>query len=198
MFMTGYEAYELFQALKRHFTQEKFDFFKYRGHINTSKEAFENRKDKWHFYKLSRKFGTKQELTDFLIANFLDNENIWVNNLLVEEADIRYIEYKKVMQSLAYTFENDCISLFEDCKEPNSLLVTNGDYPILLTKALRKEIHIQTLVLLNIILGFVPMWSKTITDTIRWPNYHMKMLKIASFLPQDSVRYKLILKKVLV
>ena len=196
--MTGYEAYELFQALKRHFTQEKFDFFKYRGHINTSKEAFENRKDKWHFYKLSRKFGTKQELTDFLIANFLDNENIWVNNLLVEEADIRYIEYKKVMQSLAYTFENDCISLFEDCKEPNSLLVTNGDYPILLTKALRKEIHIQTLVLLNIILGFVPMWSKTITDTIRWPNYHMKMLKIASFLPQDSVRYKLILKKVLV
>ena len=196
--MTGYEAYELFQALKRHFTQEKFDFFKYRGHINTSKEAFENRKDKWHFYKLSRKFGTKQELTDFLIANFLDNENIWVNNLLVEEADIRYIEYKKVMQSLAYTFENDCISLFEDCKEPNDLLVTKGDYPILLTKALRKEIHIQTLVLLNIILGFVPMWSKTITDTIRWPNYHMKMLKIASFLPQDSVRYKLILKKVLV
>ena len=195
--MTGYEAYELFQALKRHFTQEKFDFFKYRGHINTSKEAFENRKDKWHFYKLSRKFGTKQELTDFLIANFLDNENIWVNNLLVEEADIRYIEYKKVMQSLAYTFENDCISLFEDCKDPNSLLVTNGDYPILLTKALRKEIHIQTLVLLNNILGFVPMWSKTITDTIRWPNYHMKMLKIASFLPQDSVRYKLILKKVL-
>ena len=195
--MTGYEAYELFQALKRHFTQEKFDFFKYRGHINTSKEAFENRKDKWHFYKLSRKFGTKQELTDFLIANFLDNENIWVNNLLVEEADIRYIEYKKVMQSLAYTFENDCISLFEDCKEPNDLLVTKGDYPILLTKALRKEIHIQTLVLLNIILGFVPMWSKTITDTIRWPNYHMKMLKIASFLPQDSVRYKLILKKVL-
>ena len=195
--MTGYEAYELFQALKRHFTQEKFDFFKYRGHINTSKEAFENRKDKWHFYKLSRKFGTKQELTDFLIANFLDNENIWVNNLLVEEADIRYIEYKKVMQSLAYTFENDCISLFEDCKDPNSLLVTKGDYPILLTKALRKEIHIQTLVLLNNILGFVPMWSKTITDTIRWPNYHMKMLKIASFLPQDSVRYKLILKKVL-
>ena len=195
--MTGYEAYELFQALKRHFTQEKFDFFKYRGHINTSKEAFENRKDKWHFYKLSRKFGTKQELTDFLIANFLDNENIWVNNLLVEEADIRYIEYKKVMQSLAYTFENDCISLFEDCKDPNSLLVTNGDYPILLTKALRKEIHIQTLVLLNNILGFVPMWSKTITDTIRWPNYHMKMLKIASFLPRDSVRYKLILKKVL-
>ena len=195
--MTGYEAYELFQALKRHFTQEKFDFFKYRGHINTSKEAFENRKDKWHFYKISRKFGTKQELTDFLIANFLDNENIWVNNLLVEEADIRYIEYKKVMQSLAYTFENDCISLFEDCKEPNDLLVTKGDYPILLTKALRKEIHIQTLVLLNNILGFVPMWSKTITDTIRWPNYHMKMLKIASFLPQDSVRYKLILKKVL-
>lgn len=195
--MTGYETYVLFQALKRHFTQEKFDFFKYHGQINTSKETFENRKDKWHFYKLSRKFTSKEDMTDFFIANLLEDENIWVNNLLQEEADIRYIEYKKVMQSLAYTFENDCISLFEDCKDPNSLLITTGDYPILLTKALRKEIHIQTLVLLNIILGFVPMWSKTITDTIRWPNYYMKMLKIASFLPQDSVRYKLILKKVL-
>ena len=35
--MTGYEAYELFQALKRHFTQEKFDFFKYRLRIEVKK-----------------------------------------------------------------------------------------------------------------------------------------------------------------
>ena len=195
--MTGYETFAIFQALKLHFTKEAYDFFKYNGKTSVTITSFENRKDKYHFYKLSRKFNTKEELTNFLIANFLDDENIWVNNILQEEADIKYIQYKKVMQSLAYTFENDCISIFEDCDNPNSLLVTNGEYPILLTKALRKEIHIQTLVLLNNILGFVPMWSKTITDTIRWPNYHMKMLKIASFLPQDSVRYKLILKKVI-
>ena len=196
--MTGYETFAIFQALKLHFTKEAYDFFKYNGKTSVTITSFENRKDKYHFYKLSRKFNTKEELTNFIVFNLIEDENLWIGNLLAGEADIKYIQYKKVMQSLAYTFENDCISIFEGCDNPNSLLITNGEYPILLTKALRKEIHIQTLVLLNNILGFVPMWSKTITDTIRWPNYHMKMLKIASFLPQDSVRYKLILKKVLV
>ncbi len=75
--------------------------------------------------------------------------------------------------------------------------MTNGDYPVLLTKALRKEIQIETLCLLNNILNFFPMWAFKIDDTIRWPVYKKIALKYASFLPQDSVKYKLILKKVL-
>jgi hypothetical protein len=41
------------------------------------------------------------------------------------------------------------------------------------------------------------MWASKIDDTIRWPVYKKIVLKYASFLPQDSVKYKLILKKVL-
>jgi hypothetical protein len=41
------------------------------------------------------------------------------------------------------------------------------------------------------------MWASKIDDTIRWPVYKKIALKYASFLPQDSVKYKLILKKVL-
>ena len=195
--MTGYETFELYQALKLHFTQESYDYFKYNGKTNISVTSFENRKDKYHFYKLSRKFTVKEELIDFLVANLVEDNNIWVGNLLQEDADNRYLKYKKVLQSLSYTFENDCRDLFDGVEDPNSVIKTNGDYPVLLTKALRKEIHIETLVLLNNVLGFVPMWSKKITDTIHWPNYRMKVLKFASFLPKDNVKYKLILKKVL-
>lgn len=195
--MTGYETFELYQALKLHFTQESYDYFKYNGKTNISVTSFENRKDKYHFYKLSRKFTVKEELIDFLVANLVEDNNIWVGNLLQEDADNRYLKYKKILQSLSYTFENDCRDLFDGVEDPNSVIKTNGDYPVLLTKALRKEIHIETLVLLNNVLGFVPMWSKKITDTIHWPNYRMKVLKFASFLPKDNVKYKLILKKVL-
>ena len=195
--MTGYETFELYQALKLHFTQESYDYFKYNGKTNISVTSFENRKDKYHFYKLSRKFTVKEELIDFLVANLVEDNNIWVGNLLQEDADNRYLKYKKVLQSLSYTFENDCRDLFDGVEDPNSVIKTNGDYPVLLTKALRKEIHIETLVLLNNVLGFVPMWSKKITDTIHWPNYRMKVMKFASFLPKDNVQYKLILKKVL-
>ena len=174
-----------------------YDYFKYNGKTNISVTSFENRKDKYHFYKLSRKFTVKEELIDFLVANLVEDNNIWVGNLLQEDADNRYLKYKKVLQSLSYTFENDCRDLFDGVEDPNSVIKTNGDYPVLLTKALRKEIHIETLVLLNNVLGFVPMWSKKITDTIHWPNYRMKVMKFASFLPKDNVKYKLILKKVL-
>ena len=192
--MTGYETFEIYQALKLHFTSDSYDYFKYNGKTSVSVTAFENRKDKYHFYKLSRKYTNKEDLINFIVANLVEDETAWVGNLLTEEADNNFRKRQKVIQSLSYTFENDCKDLFDDCKEPNELLSTNGDYPILLTKTLQKDIQIETLCLLNQILNFLPMWNKKITDTIRWPEYRRKLLKYASFLPKDSVKYKLILK----
>ena len=196
--MTGYEAFGIYQALKLHFTTDSYDFFKYNGKTNVSVSAFENRKDKYHFYKLSRKFGQKDDLINFIVANLVEDEKAWVGSLLTEEAEINYRKRQKVVQSLSYTFQNDCKVIFEDCKvNPNQALMTDGDYPLLLTKSLRKEVQIESLCLLNQILGFFPMWTNKINDTIRWPAYRQKCNKYASFLPQDSVKYKLILKKVL-
>lgn len=196
--MTGYETFEIYQALKLHFTSDSYDFFKYNGKTNVSVTAFENRKDKYHFYKLSRKCTNKDDLINFVVANFVEDEKSWVGNLLMEEADINYRKRQKVIQSLSYTFENDCKLIFEDCKlNPNEVLMTDGDYPVLLTKTLQKVTQIETLCILNEILGFFPMWSKKITDTIRWPEYRKKCLKYTAFLPKDVVKYKLILKKVI-
>ena len=195
--MTGYEAFCLFQAIKLHFTSASYDFFKYNGKSNISVTAFENRKDKYHFYKLSRKFPNKEMLIEFLVANFLEKDKLWVGDLLNEEAEKHYLDRQKVLQSLSYVFENDCRKVFEGLDNPNEILKTDGDYPILLVRSLRKEIHIETLCILNQLLNFFPMWNKKIADTIRWPEYQRKVIKYASFLPQDTVKYKLILKKVI-
>jgi len=203
--MTGYEAFSLYESLKLHFTKDSYDFFKYNGKTRVSVQSFEIRKDKYYFYKISRKYPNKDNLIDFLVANFVTDENIWVGKLLEEEAHSRYLARQKVIQSLSYIFENDCKLIFESCKlisedcklNPNELLKTDGDYPILLTKALRKEIQIETLCILNTVLNFLPMWTKKIADTIQWPTYRQKIVKYAAFLPQDSVKYKLILKKVI-
>lgn len=195
--MTGYETFGIFQALKLHFTKEAYDFFKYNGKTNLTVNSFENRKDKYHFYKLSRKFNTKEELIDFIVFNLIEDENLWVGNLLQDEADARYLKHKKYHQAISYMFKEDCQKLFNGLNNPNSLLFTDGDYPILLTRALRKEIEIETLCILNMLLNFFPMWSKKISDTIRWPEYRKTALKYTAFMPQDSVRYKLILKEVL-
>lgn len=195
--MTGYEAFCLFQAIKLHFASASYDFFKYNGKSNISLTAFDNRKDKYHFHKLARKFPNKEMLIEFLVANFLEKDKIWVGDLLNDDADKIYLDRQKVLQSLSYVFENDCRKVFGENSNPNELLKTDGDYPVLLVNALRKEIHIETLCLLNQLLNFFPLWNKKIADTIRWPEYQRKVIKYAAFLPKDTVKYKLILKKVI-
>lgn len=197
--MTGYEVFCLYQSLKLHFSQDSYDFFKYQGKSRLTIESFENRKDKWHFTKLSRKFNHKDECIDFLVANFLDNDKVWVGTLLAEEAETLYRQRQKVIQSLSYTFENDCTRLFGSGEDPNGIIrVTDGQHPVLLKNAMQKTIQIETLCILNGILQFLPMWKNKITDNIIWPLWQLKMLKYAAFLPADMIKYKLILKKVIV
>jgi len=191
--MTGYEAFSTYHTLKLHFTSD-YDYFKYNGKCNISRTTFENRKDKYHFYKLSRKY-SKEQFVDFVVANLFEDTGIWAGTLLQPEAETIYFSRQKVIQSLAYTFENDCKVIFENCKDPNEALSSNGEHPRLLTMALRKEISPETLIVLNAILQFLPMWNRKITDTIRWPDYQKRLLKYASFLTFDTVKYKLILKK---
>lgn len=195
--MTGYETYTLFNSLKFHFTKDRFDFFKYNGKFKTTPEQFETKKDKWHFYKLSRKYESRDDMIQFIVYNLIEKENIWVGEMLQEEAKKRYLKHKKILQSLSYYFESDCKKLFGDVKNPNDLIVTNGEYPKLLVMALQREIEIETICILNSILNFVPMWESKISDTIHWPEFKRKVLKFTAFLPRDVVKYKLILKKLL-
>jgi hypothetical protein len=196
--MTGYETFGLYESLKIHFSKESYDFFKYNGKTNVSVSAFENRKDKYHFYKLSRKYSDRDDLINFIVANLVEKDNLWVGDLLNDSAEVNFRKHQKVIQSLSYIFENDCKVIFDDCKDPNDVIkVVDGDYPILLRKSLRKEIEIETLCILANILGFIPMWDKRITDNIRWPEYRRKIIKYAAFLPKDVVKYKLLLKKLI-
>ena len=196
--MTGYEAFGLYESLKIHFSKDSYDFFKYNGKTNVSVTAFENRKDKYHFYKLSRKYTNRDELINFIVANLVEKETLWVGDLLNDSAEVNFRKHQKTIQSLSYTFENDCREVFDGLDNPNDALkVNDGDYPILLRKALRKEIEIETLCILANIINFLPVWDKKITDTIRWPEYRKKIVKYAAFLPKDVVKYKLILKKVI-
>lgn len=196
--MTGYEAFSLYESIKLHFTKDNYDFFKYNGKSNISITTFENRKDKYHFYKLSRKFNKKEDLIPFLVANFVERETLWVGDLLIEDAEVNFQRRQKVLQSLSYQFTNDIEKLFDGISDPNEVIrVVDGDYPILLRHTLQRITQIETLCILNQILGFLPMWDKKITDTIRWPDFRRKIVKYAAFLPRDTVKYKLILKKVI-
>jgi hypothetical protein len=193
--MTGYEAFSLYNALKLHFSSKSYDFFKYHGKSNISIESFENRKDKYHFYKLSRQ-NDKDDYIEFLVSNFLIREKLWAGDLLQEEAIIAYKKRMATIQSLGYIFKNDCQILSDSVESPNELLeVKDGEYPKLLIMTLQKDTHFETLCILNSLMNFLPMWDRKITDTIRYPEFSMKVKKYMPFLEFDKEKFREIATK---
>lgn len=185
--MTGYEAFSIFHVLKLHFTTN-YDYFKYNGKCNIKIDSFEKRKDKYHFYKLSRKYD-HEEFNQFVISNLLKESNIWAGNLLDENAKEIHTARMARIQSLSYTFRNDCQQIRE-VSDFNSMLKTEGDYPLLLTLANRNIICDETICILNSLVSFLPMWNRKITDTIRWPLVYKKWICYTPFIEFDKSKFK--------
>jgi hypothetical protein len=192
---TGFAAFSLYNALHLHFTSNSYDYFKYNGKTNVSKDSFSRRKDKWHFYRLSRRYGI-DDLRDFYVANFIASDIRWVGDISGPEGEDVYKKWQKRIQSLTYNFEQDIIGLFNATESPNEMLmVDKGQHPLLLNEVMHNTITLETLVILNDIMNFFPMWNKKISDDIIWPTYKMKCEKYAPFIQYDKQKFKSILKE---
>jgi len=190
----GFEAYALFHGLKLHFTS-KYDYVKYNGKTNVTKDQFMLRKDKFQFYKLSRKY-KRDELFGFYVANMLVNPKIWVGDLLSEDAESEYKVWQKTQQSLSYVFEQDIHRLFDSVNNPEELLkVVDGQYPLLYNLYMQDMCAKETLIILNELLNFLPMWVKKIEDDIIFPEFVKSCEKYKPFLNFDKPKMLAILKK---
>jgi T4 gene Gp59 loader of gp41 DNA helicase/T4 gene Gp59 loader of gp41 DNA helicase C-term len=192
---TGFEAFALYNALKTHFTSSSYDFFKYNGKTNVTKEAFMKNKAKYQFYKLSRKYSLEQ-LRNFFLANFVYGDNTWVGELLGPEGERNYIKWQKINQSLTYVFQTDIIGLVGDQSPERILIVESGQHPRLLREVMSGLTTIETMVILNDIMNFFPMWNRKISDDIIWPNWRLKCEKYAPFVTYDKPKFRNILKEI--
>lgn len=192
---TGFAAFALYNALKLHFTSDSYDYFKYNGKTNVSRDSFATRKDKYSFYRLSRKFNL-DELKGFYVANFLEHNDKWIGDMTGPEGEENYKKWQKRIQSLTYIFENDIVKLLDDVDTPEDLLaVKSGSYPKLLQSTMEGKIGLETLVILDDIMNFFPMWTKKIDDDIIWPNFKKTCEKYKPFLIYDKSKYVNILKQ---
>ena len=186
--MTGYEAFSLYHVLKLHFTSDSYDYFKYNGKCNINIETFEKRRDKYHFYKLSRKY-EKDDYQEFVISALMQNENAWAGTLLEDDTYDKHLKRQAILQALGYTFKNDC-AIIREAGGVNSVLKIDDGYPPLLTMTLQNVTTIETLCILNSFMNFLPVWNRKIADTIRWPMLYRKFVKYAPFVPFDAETYR--------
>jgi hypothetical protein len=183
---TSFKCYQEYLALKAHFERDDYDYFKFHGKTNARPSSFDKRKDRFYFAKLVKNPNYKK----ILLANHIDNGSSWIGDLTSSAAEEVYLKWCKRIDSLGYTFTQDLKKLEDDFN--SNLLVPPNEHPRLLVLYLQNDICIETLIILNELVRFLPMWNKQITDRYIWPPIAKKMAKYRGFLEYDFDKMKAI------
>ena len=184
----GNDAYTLYDGIKLHIHSYSYDFIKYNLKVKSHINSFLKRKDKYHFGKLFKKY--KQDLQDFYVAN-LSHKDYWAGDLLDEECDKRYKEWKKRNQKLTYMFETEVSDLLRKKHINKVLECKNGQHPILLKQYLAKKISLETLCIMDDIINMCDQeWKPLISEQIVYPEVHRLVKKYKTFLTYDYQKFR--------
>ena len=196
MKVTPFETYQHYLSLKNHFTNPKYDFFKYGAKTRASVTSFNKRKDKYWFEKTSRKYSDK-EVVDFLVSNFTatDNpQNLWIGEI-INSGERNYSEWMKRQQSLTYLFKEQSNELLSE-NELESLFNCTKGHPPILKKYLSGSVSLETFTIFDKIFRFSENFNKKLTDPV-WETVSLKLKKYSPFLNIDMFHYKKILKEII-
>ena len=196
MIVTPFETYQHYLSLKNHFTNPKYDFFKYGAKTRASITSFNKRKDKYFFEKTSRKYSDK-EVLDFLVSNFVaaDNpQNLWIGEI-ISSGERTYADWMKRQQSLTYLFKEQSAELFLETKLDDALNCSRGHPPVL-KKFLSGKLSLETLTIYDKIFHFSKKFDEKLIDPV-WETVSLKIKKYNPFLNIDVFNYKKILRELL-
>ena len=186
--MSGFECYKEYLALKQHFTQQGYDYFRYNGKVKANGKSFESRPDKLFFMKIAK----HTDPVNFMLANLVENEKTWVKEMAYSQvAEQIYKDWLKRNQSLLYIFKEELSKLNEDFD--SNFKVTDRSHPIVIKLFLRKEISLETLVILVDQVKCIAYWSKRFEYDPTMEEVLKKIQKYKPFLKYDVDKAKKIL-----
>ena len=196
MKVTPFETYRTYLSMKSHFTNPKFDFFKYGGKSRATVASFNKRKDKYWFEKTSRKYSDQQVL-DFLLSNFViaDNpQNLWIGEI-INSGERNYADWMRRKQSLTNLFKEQSEKLLSE-NQIQTVFDCSKGHPVILKKYLGGEISLETLTIMEKVFSFVRDFDKKLTDPV-WETVSLKIKKYIPFININVYNYKKILKEVI-
>ena len=184
--MKAIEAYQTYLAVKQHFSDNSYDYFKYNGRIRLNESIFHTRKDRFFYEKLARKFSDKpdDELRNYFVSNLSQNPKVWIRELVGIRAEETYTKWKAYQESLTYNLLQDVAKIDESHEGDFSslFLCRDGQHPALLNLYTNSEIAIETLIGCDILMECFDRWNKEIDDTIIWPNIYLFCQRYRPFL----------------
>ena len=189
--MNEFEAYQKYIALKLHFTSD-YDYFKYNGKTNVTLNSFNERKDKFHFKKIVKKYGD-ENIIEYFVANLI-NEKPWIGSMDVAT----YSQWLGRIQSIEYIFENDAKNLLTTVDNFDIIFTSmEGNHPKVLRAYLGKKISLETLVVFEKLLHYRKRFDKDIKEQFIWPKVSRFIEKYEPFIEADTNRCKKLLVEII-
>ncbi len=193
--MNPFECYKIYLSIKNHFTKDTYDYHKYCGKNRATIQSFYKRKDRFWFEKISRQKSEK-EIIDFFVSNFVscsDPQSLWIGEI-IKEGESNYKNWCKRIQSLSYIFKEEINSVFSNSNFDKVFEIEGNRHPQLLKEHLQGNISLETMIILDRILGYKKQFDKKLEDPV-WEFVSKRILKYSSFLHTDIFKFKNILKE---
>ena len=87
-------------------------------------------------------------------------------------------------------FETEVSDLIGKYKIDTQLKVVNGQHPRLLKSYMSKQTSLETICIMDEIIGFTKDWETLISEKVVYPELHIKINKYKSFITYDQTKYK--------
>ncbi len=189
--MNGYETCRLFQALNNHFFQPNYDYFLYHGGVPLKAATYEKKRpDEKHRYdRLGRKFQTKEELENFLVATIISSSRrLWIGHYFGGEADETYLRWQGRTQSLQYSMLSEVKRIVDRLNSFNALFTVGAnEHPEILKSHIRGDISLESFVLLDMVTGFIAKVDAKIQDDRNWSIVKIKAEKYRPFIERMNI-----------
>lgn len=183
MKLSPYEVYQIYLALKQHFSKENYDFIQYNGKVRTTVTAYNKRNDRYFFEKLSRKYN-KQEVIEYFVSSFInahDPSSLWIGDLR-QKGDECYLKWQARVQSLPYKFQEELNAITANTHLYECIKFDDNKHPLIIKSFLRDELGLETLFILDDILHF--MRESDYDPVLKTVNFKIKKYK--SFFSYDK------------
>lgn len=138
---------------------------------------------------------TDEEIVNFFVSNFAscdDPQSLWVGEI-IKEGEETYKNWMRRTQSLSYIFREE-VEIFNSKNFDEMFRIDGNKHPKVLKEFLQKKLSIETMIILNHILGYKKNFDKKLQDPV-WEFVSMKIEKYTPFLHIDSNKFKTILKE---
>ena len=190
----AYDAYRMYLGLRLHFNSKSYDYVRYNGSVNCTKDSFMRRSDRYFFHKMGKKYNG--ELEPFLVSNFVSNESVNPKWLTGDQASENYNKWKKNQQSITRIFDQDlkkCLDIYDSF---GIMFVTESrnSHPPIVKMIQAGKIEIQSVIILDHYLNWIDYVEREVDDEWIWPRIRDMLRKCQPFIKFNETKCKEILK----